>query len=213
MGSFATLAEALLIVTALSVDAFVSCFAYGASRIKVPFSSAMIINLICSAILTISLLLGGFIGNWVPSEITTAICFLLLLGLGLSKIFDSAVKALIRRHQAFQRDIRFSISHLGFILSIYANPEEADRDNSRILSPSEAVVLALALSLDGLAVGFGTGMTSTEPLLVIGLSLVSDLLCILLGCFLGARFSRKLNLELNWLSGLLLMILAILKLT
>jgi len=56
-------------------------------------------------------------------------------------------------------------------------------------------------------------MTSTEPLLVIGLSLVSDLLCILLGCFLGARFSRKLNLELNWLSGLLLMILAILKLT
>ena len=212
MGSFATLAEALLIVTALSVDAFVSCFAYGASRIRVPFSSAMVINLICSAILTLALLGGGLVGRFVPPEVTTAICVLLLLGLGLSKIFDSAVKALIRRHQAFQKDIHFSLSQLGFILSIYANPEEADRDHSRVLSPSEAAFLALALSLDSLAVGFGTGMTQIAPLLIIALSLVSDLLCILLGCFLGGRVTKRLNLELNWLSGLLLIILAISKL-
>ena len=212
MGSLAVFAEALLIVTALSVDAFVSCFAYGASRIHVPFSSAMVINLICSGILALALLFGGLIGNWVPPGVTTGICFFLLLGLGLSKIFDSAVKALICRHQAFQKNIRFSFFQLGFLLSIYANPEAADRDHSRVLSPSEATFLALALSVDSLAVGFGTGMTQIAPLLIITLSLVLGLLCILLGCFLGARVTRKANLELTWLSGLLLILLAISKL-
>lgn len=212
MGSLAVFAEALLIVTALSVDAFVSCFAYGASQIRVPFSSAMVINLICGAILALALLLGGLIGSRIPPEVTSGVCFFLLLGLGLSKIFDSAVKALIRRHQAFQKDIHFSLFQLGFILSIYANPEAADRDHSRVLSPSEAAFLALALSLDGLAVGFGTGMIQIAPLLIIALSLVSNLLCILLGCFLGARVTRTASMELNWLSGLLLILLAISKL-
>lgn len=213
MGFFTPLVEALLIVTALSVDAFVSCFAYGASRIKIPFSSAMVINLICSGILAISLFFGSFIGNWVPREVTTALCFFLLMALGLSKIFDSAIKAVIRKHQAFQKDIHFSFLNLGFFLSIYANPEEADRDHSRVLSPTEATMLALALSVDSLAVGFGTGLTQTAPFLIIALSLVADFFCILLGYFLGARMTRKLKLELNWLSGLILIVFAIMKLT
>ena len=43
-GLFYAVLEALLLVVALSMDAFVASFAYGAQRIKIPFSSAAIIS-------------------------------------------------------------------------------------------------------------------------------------------------------------------------
>ena len=47
-GLFYAVLEALLLVVALSMDAFVASFAYGAQRIKIPFSSAAIISVICT---------------------------------------------------------------------------------------------------------------------------------------------------------------------
>ena len=41
--------EALLLVVALSLDAFVASFAYGAQRIRIPYSSAAIISVICTS--------------------------------------------------------------------------------------------------------------------------------------------------------------------
>ena len=199
-------------MVALSVDAFVSCFAYGASRIKIPWNSVVVLNLICSGTLAVSLLLGDVIQNWLPPSFTISLCFLLLLGLGLIKIFDSTIKTLIQKHQSFQRNIHFQLGSLGFILNVYANPEEADRDHSRILSPTEAAFLAIALSFDSLAVGLGAGMTQPPPLLVILLSLVAGTIAIVLGCYLGQRIVKNGDLELGWISGTLLIILAILKL-
>lgn len=212
MFSMPSILEALVIVTALSIDAFVSSFSYGAGKIKIPLSSLLVINLICSGTLALSLLFGGALSLWLPHAATAALSFLLLLTLGIIKIFDSALKSLIRRHSSFEKKIQFSLFHFGFILDIYANPEEADRDHSRILSPSEAAFLALALSLDGLAVGFGAGLSQTGPLLVIAFSLLADTLAIALGSHLGNRFSQKLRVDLSWLSGALLILLAIIKL-
>lgn len=212
MISLPVLTEALLIVTALSMDAFVSGFAYGADKIKIPFVSVTVINLICCAILAVSLFLGGMVGPYLPKHLTTAICFALLMGLGLSKVFDSAVKSLIRRCNPFKKKIRFSAFHLGFVLNIYADPQQADRDHSNTLSPGEAAYLALALSLDGLAVGFGAGMTDTSALLVVALSLLSNMAGVMLGCWLGDRITRRLRWDLTWLSGVLLVVLAVMKL-
>lgn len=58
-GLFYAVLEALLLVVALSMDAFVASFAYGAQRIKIPFSSAAIISVICTAMLAVSLLAGA----------------------------------------------------------------------------------------------------------------------------------------------------------
>ena len=212
MFSMISILEALLIVTALSIDAFVSGFAYGANKIKIPLSSVTVINIICSGILALSLLLGGLLHSCLPPQLTTSICFLLLLCLGVTKIFDSAIKTLIRRHRTFQKNIHFSAFHLGFILNIYANPEDADRDHSRVLSPLEATYLAIALSLDGLAVGFSAGITNTSPVLVIAFSLILTCVAIGLGCWLGNKFTQKLQFDFTWLSGVLLIFLAIMKL-
>ena len=51
--NFLSSLDAILLVTALSMDAFVASFAYGTSKIKIPFKSAIVINVVCSSILGI----------------------------------------------------------------------------------------------------------------------------------------------------------------
>jgi len=203
--------EAILIVIALSMDAFVSGFAYGANKIRMPISSVTVISFICTAILAVSLFLGGLIGPFLPDHLAVSVGFLLLFGLGMFKLFDSVIKSYIRRHAAFRKKFRFSLFHLGFILNIYADPEEADSDHSMSLSPSEAAYLAVALSLDGLAVGVGAGMSDANPILIVAFSLIGTVLAVLLGCLLGRQIARKLRFDLSWLSGALLILLAFFK--
>ncbi|MFR1232224.1 MAG: hypothetical protein ACLSCQ_00520 [Evtepia gabavorous] len=99
------------------------------------------------------------------------ICFLLLAGLGIVKIFDSSLKALIRRHRDLHRQWQFSAFHFRVILNIYANPEQADQDRSGALSVGEATALAVALSLDSLTVGVGAGLDQTPVFAAVLLSL------------------------------------------
>lgn len=204
--------EALIIVTALSADAFVASFAYGTNKIKIPFLSVMTINLICSGILGVSLYAGSLLRPYMDEGVTVIICFIILLVLGLVKIFDSAVKSFIRKHNAISKELKFSVLNLNFILNVYANPEDADRDSSRILSPMEAASLAVALSLDGLAVGFGAALGNANAMEVFIYSLFSDILAVILGCYIGNKIVKKFNLDLTWLSGTLLVIIAFWKL-
>lgn len=150
--------EALLLVVALSLDAFVASFAYGAQRIRIPYSSAAIISVICTAMLAVSLLAGSLLRPFLPQSLTKGLCFAILFLLGLVKLCDSTIKTLIRKHKRMHRQVSFSLFSLKFILDVYADPEKADRDGSRELSPAEAASLAVALSLDGLAVGFGAAL-------------------------------------------------------
>lgn len=204
--------EALLLVAALSLDALVSGFAYGADRIKIPFSSVAIISAVCSGILAAALFLGRLIRGFLPGGLAAGICFAVLLILGLSKIFESGIKNAIRKHNGLDKKISFSALSLGFILHIYANPEEADKDRSKKLSPAEAVSLAIALSFDGLAVGLGAGISNVNAFMAIGFSLVTTMAFIMLGSFVGNRIARKISFDLSWLSGAILIVLAVMKL-
>lgn len=38
--------EAVILASALSIDAFVACFAYGSKNIKIPFTSVQVINIV-----------------------------------------------------------------------------------------------------------------------------------------------------------------------
>ncbi len=140
------------------------------------------------------------------------LCFALLFLLGVAKLCDSAIKTLIRRHKRMHRQVSFSVFSLKFILDVYADPEKADRDGSRVLSPAEAASLAVALSLDGLAVGFGAALMQVNVLIVMLFSLAVGMLAVRLGGKIGNRAAQKLSFDLSWFSGALLIVLAILKL-
>lgn len=194
------------------MDAFVSSFAYGTNKIKIPFKSVAVIAIVCSSFLTASIFLASLLNSFISAEITRILSFSILFLLGLTKFFDSTIKLYIKRHNQLNKELNFSVFNLQFMLNVYANPEEADINASKTLSPKEAVYLAIALSIDGLAVGFGAGLIAVNHLLVIVLAFLTDTIALTLGCRLGNKVVEKTVLNLSWLSGIVLIGLAFLKL-
>lgn len=204
--------EAFVMVIALSIDAFVASFAYGTSKIILPLSSIMVINATSSVILTLFLLLGQIISPYIPSNLASIVCFCLLFILGIVKLFDSWVKILIKKLQMDSKNVQFALSGITFVLTLYAEPELANIDNGNDLSPGEAFSLGMALSLDSAAVGFGAGVAPSNILFITILSFLIGTSVVYLGKYLGEKLAQKSPLNLSWLSGVLLLILAFMKL-
>lgn len=191
--------EAFLLTLAISIDAFASGFAYGANKIKIPILSTIVITLIGSLFLGAALFFGAGIGQFISPLLATIICSVILIGLGLSKIFGGWFKNKIAKRR-------------NTLLKVCAEPEHADLDKSKRLSMKEAALLAVALALDGLAVGVGAGLAVQSLefyIIIIGFSLVMDIAMLTLGVFLGNRVARRVRVNLAWLGGLVLIGLAV----
>lgn len=204
--------EAAVLAAALSADAFLAAFAYGSNKIRIPMSSIQIINLVCSSILGVSLFVGSLVRPYIPHWLTVVICFSVLFLLGMVKLLDGVTKSIIRKYNHMKKEIRFTLFNFRFVLNLYADPVEADLDHSKTISPSEAVSLAVALSLDGLAVGFGAAVGALNPWAIFFASLLTGTLALLLGVHIGNKVANKLPFNLSWLSGAILIGLAFTKL-
>ena len=204
--------ESLILAIALSVDALLASFAYGSQRIKIPLRSILVISLICSGMLALALFLGAQAAALIPAGLAPGLSFTILFGLGLLRIFDSSLKNWIRKKGDHQGQIKFSLLHLKFILNVYADAKRADADNSRTLSTAEAAALSVALSLDGIAAGLGAGLTGAGIALSMGMVFLLTIASVVTGCGLGKRLSQKLTADISWVSGALLILLAILQL-
>ncbi|MEG1310611.1 MAG: sporulation membrane protein YtaF [Romboutsia sp.] len=203
--------ESLLLVCSLCIDTFVASIAYGTDKIKIPFSSAIIINCVCSLFLAFSLFLGSVFKDFLNLNIATIISFCLLFILGIYRLFESFFKKYIQKYSDIGVPLTFKVFDFKFVLEIYANEIKADYDKSKTLNYKEAFYLAVALSLDSLAVGFGSSLGSVRYLEVIILSLLIGLFALLIGGYLGRKFAQKININLSWLSGAILIVLAIIR--
>ncbi len=202
--------ESILLVLVLSLDAFLASIAYGTNKIKIPLKSIIIIVLACSSILTFSILLGSLTKNIIPLNLDSIFSFLILLTLGVFYLFQSIVKAYIRKSSNKNKKLELKVSDL--IVNIYIDEINADFDNSKSINPKEAFFLAIVLSLDSLAVGFSSGLGNIDYIQVIFLSLIGGILAICMGLFIGQKFVENSKVDVSWLSGILLLILAFKKL-
>lgn len=209
--------ESILLASSCSLDAFTASFAYGTKGIKIPVVSNLIISSIASLILGISLWIGTFVRQYLPEWLTIGTAFCVLFLIGFTKFLDGAIKALILRYnkihkETFSKEFKLSMFGVGFILHLIANPEKADINENNIISPVEAALLGVSLSIDGMAVGFGAALGNVSMVPVIMVSLAAGILAIALGCYLGNRISRNLKFNVSWVSGVILMGLAVSKL-
>lgn len=203
--------QSFLLVLSLSIDTFVASIAYGSDKIKIPFSSAIIINGVCSSFLAISLFFGSLFKDFLYPDLASLMSFSLLLLLGTYRLFESFFKTYIQKFSQSEIPLTFKVFDFKFVLEIYANETKADYDKSKILTSKEAFYLAVALSLDSLAVGFGSSLGSVNYLEVILLSLVIGISSLLVGCHLGRKFTEIVNINISWLSGVILIFLAIMR--
>ncbi len=202
------LGEGLLLVSALSTDAFVSGLSYGTAGIHMPAKSLCVIHFICTGTLGLALYLGAYLEHFLPSDFAQWLSALVLFCLGTIKLFDSGIKAFLRRHANFTHKVQFSLFRFRCILQIYADPAQADCDHSKSLSLREASFLAVALSLDSLAVGIGAGLTAEHKPFLLLLALSVNALSIFGAYRLGQRMHEKKIWDISALGGVLLLLLA-----
>ena len=147
--------QLILLIIALSADAFAAGFAYGADKVKIPPLSAVIVAVLSDILLMASLLIGGILKAYIPPACTVFFSFSILFVLGSIKLFDSSIRKKIRENRFNSREVHVKTKNLRFILTVYAAPEAANIADVEVLSPTEALSLGLALSLDSAAAGFG----------------------------------------------------------
>jgi len=210
MGSVSViLLEAAILAASVSIDAFAAAFAYGCKKIKISVASINIINLICTCIIGLSFFFGSLLTRYIPPQFALWLSFSILFVIGLTKLFDSITKSFIRRHTQFNKEIKLSVFNFKLAMRVYADPEEADADVSKSISPREAAVLAVSLSLDGIAVGFGAAIIGINAPAVILFSLVMGFAALLSGGQLGNRAAEKIKFNISWLGGVMLIGLAV----
>jgi putative Mn2+ efflux pump MntP len=179
------LLEAFLLVSALSLDAFVVALSYGADRIKIPLNSAMIITLIGSLTLAASLYLGSALAGVIPPLASAIVCCSILCMLGLYKMIESFKKP---------KKTFYTL----------AAPV-------KILPAGQALGLSAALSLDSLTAGFGAGLTQASFAFAVCLSLGIGLALLYAGGFAGRALAKKSQINLSWLSGVIFVLLGVFK--
>ncbi|MEG0181333.1 MAG: sporulation membrane protein YtaF [Paraclostridium sp.] len=203
--------ESLILVSSLCIDTFVASIAYGTDRIKIPFASNIVINMVCSLFLAISLSLGSILKEFLSPEVASTLSFTLLFTLGILRLFESFFKTYVQNFSTLGAPLTFKLFDFKFVLEIYANETKADYDKSKNLTLKESIYLAVALSLDSIAVGFGSSLVSINFFQILILSFLIGVLSLFLGVYIGKKFIEKIDINLSWLSGSMLILLAILR--
>lgn len=204
--------QLILLIIALSADAFAASFAYGADKVKIPPLSAVIVAVLADFLLMISLFIGHLLKAYVPPAFTAVFSFLILFVLGSIKLFDSSIRKKIRENRFNSKKVQVKTKNLRFILTVYAAPEAANTADVEVLSPAEALSLGLALSLDSAAAGFGAASGEYSLPLAALLTFLISLGAVSGGCKLGRLLASKSGFNFSVIGGILLLLLAFSKL-
>ena len=195
----------LLLILALSADLLTASMVYGAGHIGISFGLTILISGLGSAILGTALFIGQFLGDYFPGNLLAVGSGVILIALGTYKTVDFRIRRWRKEYVKPQKNLMLSLGGLRIILNIYGDPLSADEDDSRTLSVGEAILLTIAMSLDGFAAGVGYSMNDVSVGAVITAFFLASLISIRLGHFLGCRVVKEK--DYSWIGGVLLIFL------
>ena len=174
-----------ILAISLSIDALAAGIVYGMRNIIIPIPSKVIICISSILYSGVAIYAGGSLSKIMPSKVASFLGIGILLFLGLYMIIK------------------------------VQKPAEGDVDKSGIIEIKEAVMLGFALSIDSIGVGIGAGFADIKsPLIPIMVGLF-QLIFLSTGTWIGIKFKNSCKLNertLSVLAGILLLILAILRL-
>ncbi len=183
-----------MLVIAVCTDIFFSSFAYAQNKIKIPFCSAIVISFIGAGVLTVSIQFSDILSQCISTGICTFIGSLLLFIMGAVCLFNNLIKELLKTH---------------FKNNVFIDECCADKDNSKVLTIGEALVLSTALSIDAIASGLGAGLTGCRSWICGIIALLLGILSIYSGTALGNYIKSKKGRNFSFIGGIVLIILAI----
>lgn len=169
----------ILLIAALTTDSFVVSFSYGIRNVRMPFKLVLVMNMIMSLILAGGLWAGGLMETVFPRKYTLAAGGMVLLGMGIYRIGKQFLK------------------------------REKKEDSVKKLTFFQAVLMAVLLSLDGLAAGIGTGLTESGGNLLILGTFAGGILMMEAGWKTGRHFKCFFRWDLSWVSGVCLLAIGV----
>lgn len=194
------MARIFLLITAVSVDGFVSAVCISSAGIKIPLRSSAIISLIGTLFLGAAVCFSDMGSRFISEEICSVVSTALMAGLGVFNLLHGILQKQSSRGENVPEAVK-----------LYFDGTRADKDCSKVISCREAVFLAAALSADSLISGAGAGLKGVAliPLLICGFA--AGMLAVCGGAYIGRHvvFTGRLNLQ--WIGGVLLLILAFVK--
>lgn len=213
----------LAMALAVSLDGFGAGVMYGMRKIRIPWTSIVIVALCSGIVLYASMAVGAIFAGWLPEAAAKSIGAVILIGIGVWAVYqmstgparqkaDSAEAAAVRDEEE-RTIVMWEIRRLGLIIKIWRTPSVADMDRSGVISASEAVLLGIALSFDSFGAGIGAALIGFPPLITAVAIAVACGLFIAWGAKLGYVCSgfRLLN-KLSVLPGCILIVMGIFKL-
>ena len=192
------MAEILLLITAVSVDGFVSAVGISSAGIKIPIRSVLTISLIGTLFLGAAVAFSETIAEYIPYWVCNYVSTILLAGLGVFNLFHGIIS-------------RKSCGNCPEAVKIYFDGTKADKDMSKSISCREAVLLAAALSADSLVTGTGAGLEGLMLLPLLMCAAAAGVISIGAGAYIGRHVVFTGQLNLQWIGGILLIVLAFIK--
>lgn len=202
--------EDILLVLAMITDTFFVSFSYSCRKIKIPAVSAVIISLVSSAVLTLSLCFSQTFCMFIPQNYCRIIGAVILGIIGIIQFCRNRLRSVLQKHSG-NGSISFSCFNFGFVIKVYLDETQADSDRSKLLSAKESIALALALSVDSVCGGAAAGISGSNILRTGILSFIFGLMAVASGKKLGET-NKLQRYDLSWISGVFLILLALVKL-
>lgn len=202
-------AALFLFLTAVSIDSLTAGLTYGTGRVHIKFPSYLILVCVPTLFITAANRIGSYIFLFLPKSALPILSFCLLALIGISKLSESLIRLIAHRHPSLTRNWGCKIKQIHIIFTVYLSPEDANQDDLQVLSPKEALLLSLALSLDSVLVGMAFTTGPIPLAMLFFLALLFNLILFSAGYGFGHLISSVLHIDLSWLSGLFLLLLAI----
>lgn len=201
--------EIIILSFILSVDSFMTGFSYGISKIKITPSKCFLISFICSIILLLSLLIGFVFSCIFSNYLSKIISFLMMFSVGLIKFILDIVNIKTKKQNNYFEKFFFDKNNKLYI-NIFIDTKNADIDENKIISSFESILLSISLSVDNFGVGISLGLSSIYFFIIIT-SFLFTFFTLYIGDILGKIISKNLKINLSFLCGLSLMLIALLK--
>ncbi|MBX5437308.1 MAG: manganese efflux pump [Alicyclobacillaceae bacterium] len=188
------IATMVAIAVASNLDNAGVGIAYGVRKVRIPWQA----NLLVAVISGLATGLSGLVGHL----LTRYICLVYATWIGAAVVIAVGVWVLT---SPWRQQRKRGRGQANVVSRILTDPIAADIDHSHTISPSEAVLLGVALALNALAGGFDAGLAHIGVLWTALLVGILSFASLGLSAYVGQRFvADALGDKATLVAGLLL---------
>lgn len=195
-----------LIIMAVTMDVMFAAMACGTSDIWIPWYSRLCMAGVSSGFLLLSATGKHILFDSLPEMHIRLLGFFALLLIGLMQIFGDRISL------AAQRTKSRWLAPLRTGATVFLDHSQADKDNSKVLSPAEAIVLAIPVSIDSLIGGLGITTQGVALLPLFGIAFVWNFFAVWYGRWFGTKLPIPGEKARSMACGIALMTLGVCKL-